>query len=252
MLTQGSDKLLALTGLTSQLHPAVGGEYVAGIWTCDITSGLIWRSMGPSATHSKEYRAPSWSWAVTDEKIVFGFGGFRNPSIWAAELVDHSVELVDPSNPYGQVAAAQLTIRALTKRFVRSAQRVAVDDNIPYHNVGTVRFDDNVRGESRETGTCPVLVVKSTDDDFLVSTLRSSEPAGRLVNELDTSQFVTQEHLAVVIDSTPSIFSCLTLRRAVSDRYGDGVWERVGYLELRDVKMVDWMDTWKQQTITII
>lgn len=251
-LTQGSDKLLALTGLTSQLHKAVGGEYIAGLWTCDITSGLIWRSMGPSATHSKQYRAPSWSWAVTDEKIVFGFGGFRNPSKWAAQFVDHNVELVDPSNPYGQVTSAQLTIRALTKRFVRSAQRVAVDDNIPHHNVGTVRFDDYVRGESRDTGTCPVLVVKSTDDDFLVSTLRSSEPAGRPAEELDTSQFTAQEHLAVVIDSTPSIFSCLTLRRVVSDKYGAGVWERVGYLELRDVKLDDWMDTWKQQVITII
>lgn len=251
-LTQGSDKLLALTGLTSQLHKAVGGEYVAGLWTCDITSGLIWRSMGPSATHSKEFRAPSWSWAVTDEKIVFGFGGFRNPSKWAAQFVEHNVKLVDPSNPYGQVTSAQLTIRALTKRFVRSAQRVAVDDNIPHHNVGTVRFDDYVRGESRDTGTCPVLVVKSTDDDFLVSTLRSSEPAGRPAEELDTSQFTAQEHLAVVIDSTPSIFSCLTLSRVVSDKSGAGVWERVGYLELRDVKLDDWMDTWKQQVITII
>lgn len=251
-LTQGSDKLLALTGLTSQLHPVVGGEYVAGLWTCDITSGLIWRSMGPSATHSKKYRAPSWSWAVTDEKIVFGFGGFRNPSQWAAEFVNHNVELVDPSNPYGQVSSAQLTIRALTKRFVRSAQRVPVDDNIPHHNVGTARFDDNVRGESRDTGTCPVVVVKSTDDDFLVSTLRSSEPAGKHVSDLDTSQFVDKEHLAVVIDSTPSIFSCLTLRKAVNVISDTDVWERVGYLELRDVKMEDWMDTWKQRSISII
>ncbi|KAK7720263.1 hypothetical protein SLS63_009935 [Diaporthe eres] len=32
-LSYGSDKLLALTGLTSQLHAAVGGEYIAGLWT---------------------------------------------------------------------------------------------------------------------------------------------------------------------------------------------------------------------------
>lgn len=252
MLSHGSDKLLALTGLTSQLHPAVGGEYIAGLWTCDITSGLVWRSMGPSAAHSKGYRAPSWSWAVTDEKIIFGFEGFRTPGKWAAELVDHNVELVDPSNPYGQVASAQITIRALTKRFARSAQRVAVDDNIPYHQIGTVRFDDNVRGEQRNTGTYPVLHVKSTNDDFLVSTLRSSEATGRHTNDLDTSQVMAQEHIAVVIDSSPSTISCLTLRRVVSVSSSAEVWERVGYLELRDVRVENWMDTWKQQTITII
>lgn len=249
-LSYGSDKLLALTGLTSQLHAAVGGEYIAGLWTCDITSGLIWRSVGPCATHSEEYRAPSWSWAVTDEKIIFGFAGFRPPGKWAAELVNHKVELVDPSNPYGQVASAQLTIRALTKRFVRSAQRVAPTDNIPYHEVGTVRFDDNVREDQRQTGTCPVVTVTSANDDFLVSTLKSSESAGGLVSDLDESQFIAKEHLAVVIDSTQSIFSCLILRRAGES--STALWERVGYLELRDIKSGDWMSTWKQQTITMV
>lgn len=253
MLSYGSDKLLALSGLSSQLHPAVGGEYIAGLWTCDVTSGLVWRSIGPSAVHSREYRAPSWSWAVTDEKIAFGFEGFRNPGKWAAELVDHNVELVDPSNPYGQVASAQITIRAFAKRFIRSAQRVAVDDDIPHHKVGTVRFDDNVRGDhSKDTGTCPVHVVKSADGDFLVSTLRTSEAAGRLVSDLDTSQFMPQEHLAVVIDSTPSTFLCLTLRRAVSATSGAKVWERAGFLELRDVTVEKWIDSWEQQRISII
>lgn len=249
-LSYGSDKLLALTGLTSQLHAAVGGEYIAGLWTCDITSGLIWRSVGPCATHSEEYRAPSWSWAVTDEKIIFGFAGFRPPGKWAAELVNHRVELVDPSNPYGQVTSAQLTIRALTKRFVRSAQRVAPTHNIPYHEVGTVRFDDNVREDQRQTGTCPVVIVTSANDDFLVSTLKSSEPANGLVTDLDESQFIAKEHLAVVIDSTQSIFSCLVLRRAGES--SASLWERVGYLELRDVKTEDWMSTWKQQIITMV
>lgn len=250
-LSYGSDKLLALTGLTSQLHAAVGGEYVAGLWTCDVTSGLIWRSVGPCATHSgEEYRAPSWSWAVTDEKITFGFAGFRPPGKWAAELVDHKVELVDPSNPYGQVKSARLTIRALTKRFVRSAQRVGATHNIPYREVGTVRFDDNVREDQRQTGTCPVVNVTSANDDFLVSTLKSSEAAGGLVTDLDKSQFNDKEHLAVVIDWYQSVFSCLILRRAVG--YSAGSWERVGYLELRDIKVEDWMNTWEQQTITMV
>lgn len=249
-LSYGSDKLLALTGLTSQLHPAVGGEYIAGLWTCDITSGLVWRSVGPCATHSKEYRAPSWSWAVTDEKIIFGFAGFRPPGKWAAELVDHKVGLVDPSNPYGQVTSAQLTIRALTKRFVRSTQRVAPTDNIPYHEVGTVRFDDNVRQDQRQTRTCPVVIVTSANDDFLVSTLKSSEAAGGLATDLDKSQFIASEHLAVVIDSFQGIFSCLILRRVGES--SAGLWERVGYLELRGIKSEDWMNTWEQQTITMV
>lgn len=249
-LSFGSDKLLALTGLTSQLHAAVGGEYIAGLWTCDITSGLKWRSVGPCATHSKDNRAPSWSWAVTDEQITFGFAGFRLPGKWAAELVGHKVELVDPSNPYGQVISAQLTIRALTKRFVRSTQRVAPTDSIPYHEVGTVRFDDNVREDERQTGTCPVVMVASANSDFLVSTLRSSGAAGGPVTDLDKSQFIAKEHLAVVIDSYQGIFSCLTLRRF--GQPSAGLWERVGYLELRDVKNEDWMDSWKPQTITMI
>lgn len=246
----GSDKLLALTGLTSQLHPAVGGEYIAGLWSCDITSGLIWRSLGHCATHSEEYRAPSWSWAVTDENIGFGFVGFRAPGKRAAELVGHKVELVDPFNPYGRVRSAQLTIRAMTKRFVRSTQRVAATHNIPHHEVGTVRFDDNVREDSRQTGTCPVLIITSANDDFLVSTVRSSEAAGGLVNGLDESHFIAKEHLAVFIDSIQGVVSCLVLRRAGESNAG--LWERVGYLELRDLKIEDWIDSWKQQTITMI
>ena len=70
-LTFASDKLPAFSGLAQRLHPTLGGDYLAGIWSSDIRCGLLWHSEVNYCEHVKPYRAPSWSWAVTDGMVIF-------------------------------------------------------------------------------------------------------------------------------------------------------------------------------------
>ncbi|KAB8290026.1 hypothetical protein EYC80_010352 [Monilinia laxa] len=64
ILAVESDKLPAISGqvgLSRRLHPLIGGQYLAGLWSCDLLNGLAWRSSSPNGCPVKTYRAPSWS-----------------------------------------------------------------------------------------------------------------------------------------------------------------------------------------------
>ena len=61
-LTYGGDKFPALSGLVGLLHPFLGGEYLAGLWSKDIKRGLLWFKEGLTSLHAQVYQAPSWSW----------------------------------------------------------------------------------------------------------------------------------------------------------------------------------------------
>lgn len=83
-LTQGRDKLIALSGIASQMAMTIGSEtqpaeYVAGIWKVRLVDQLLWKIepvfcgsgkdtgvLEYPSTRSTEYRAPSFSWASVD------------------------------------------------------------------------------------------------------------------------------------------------------------------------------------------
>lgn len=82
-LTYESDKLVALSGLAKEMNreygDVIGGRsvnYLAGIWSVSFTRGLLWSTKGVDAApdhrprRSKDYRAPSWSWASIEGPIA--------------------------------------------------------------------------------------------------------------------------------------------------------------------------------------
>jgi hypothetical protein len=71
-LTQGADKLPALSGLASQLNRAVGDGYVAGLWRSSLIDDMLWETqvLDP-LPRPKEWRAPSWSWASVDGTVTY-------------------------------------------------------------------------------------------------------------------------------------------------------------------------------------
>lgn len=71
-LTYTSDKLFAISGLARLFQERLGGsEYLAGLWRKDLERQLLWRAAGLGlATRSREYRAPSWSWASIDGAVL--------------------------------------------------------------------------------------------------------------------------------------------------------------------------------------
>ena len=76
-LTKSEDKLVAISGLVKRLQPLFKTDYLAGLWKDDLLQQLLWHvesydKAGRSLSGEKrpEYRAPSWSWASIDARIV--------------------------------------------------------------------------------------------------------------------------------------------------------------------------------------
>lgn len=114
-LTSPGDKLPAITSL-AQLCGTMAArddEYLAGLWKADLLRQLLWNT-DPSERSFRppKYRAPTWSWAVIDGPVKY----FRSEehdtnNRWVASLVDHKIVPVDPTNPFGPLDYAELTVR---------------------------------------------------------------------------------------------------------------------------------------------
>lgn len=105
------DKFNAIAALAERLADEQLGRYVAGFFEKDLVWALSWTSLNTGKTAVKEWRAPSWSWAVTNKQVNF-------PSLFL--IKDHffnmvtikeiHVEACDTSNPYGPLKSASLKI----------------------------------------------------------------------------------------------------------------------------------------------
>jgi hypothetical protein len=147
-LSFDSDKLPAFAGIAEILHSALGGEYLAGIWSKDLNAGLLWYREMKTCEHVERYRAPSWSWAVTNEPVIFKstkFEGFQDN--FEAEFQSRELE-VQRGNPYGQVRSATLNIKGFTKTLVRSSQTYVApeDPTEKKYDIGSIWYDDGEYG----------------------------------------------------------------------------------------------------------
>ena len=122
-LSLPGDKFFAIEGIARQLNKTWEDTYLAGLWRSNFMRQLAWHinfSFTWGEDHQKiytvrpplpEYRAPSWSWASTDERIDF------KPRLCKyffdhAELVDYTITPVTPENPVGQLRHAAISLRA--------------------------------------------------------------------------------------------------------------------------------------------
>ncbi|KAK7998397.1 hypothetical protein PG989_006437 [Apiospora arundinis] len=91
-LTHGSDKLPALSACASDFS-AGRGRYLAGAWEQSLVEDLLWVVDLPKQSPHKRrgrpvWRAPSWSWASSDEETGVKFEG---------KTVNFSLPTTDPS-----------------------------------------------------------------------------------------------------------------------------------------------------------
>ncbi|KAF5876420.1 putative heterokaryon incompatibility protein [Botrytis fragariae] len=113
------DKLPAFSGIAALLHKGIGGHYLVGIWSKNFRENLLWYTFLTKRLYKKQYRAPSWSWAVTDEgSLVF----YNNSSRLASTphdpiLLSHHIEL-SSENPYGAVKYAHIIVDTLTLKLI--------------------------------------------------------------------------------------------------------------------------------------
>lgn len=109
------DKLVAFSAVAKQFSSSFGHSYMAGIFRQDLPHGLLW--VGGQTCRQGQWRAPSWSWASVDGTVSPYIPWWRvdddRTIDMLADVEDVNTELVDPSNPYGQVSSARLVLSAL-------------------------------------------------------------------------------------------------------------------------------------------
>ncbi|KAG9188639.1 hypothetical protein G6011_07344 [Alternaria panax] len=129
-LTKFEDKLIALAGVARLFQESLfklvsRQQYIAGLWSTHLESQLLWsvnevyKTNGvfdnPARRHPES--GPSFSWASIDSPhgiIYSDVTDYKSSSDTAGELifkvVDHSIELADPKNPFGMVTTGRLLL----------------------------------------------------------------------------------------------------------------------------------------------
>lgn len=141
-LTVHTDKFPALSGLVQRIHSALGGEYLAGLWSSSIRRGLLWEKERRWAKHAVPYRAPSWSWAVTDDLVHFLDTKSSDTDPDNLRLVEYNIQAKDKENPYGEVISAYLVVCGLTIELCRTFEVVDPSDVECGTNFGAPMWDE--------------------------------------------------------------------------------------------------------------
>ncbi|KZL88276.1 heterokaryon incompatibility protein [Colletotrichum incanum] len=75
-LTRSADKLIAISGVAKRFAKQINDTYVVGMWRKYLASSLLWKVDnqtqidGSPSTRPETYRAPSFSWASVDERVI--------------------------------------------------------------------------------------------------------------------------------------------------------------------------------------
>lgn len=266
-LTVASDKLPAMSAIATTLSEALAdrgaaAQYLAGLWDTDVLYGMTWHEeiLGLEP-HGSVYRAPSWSWAVTDGPVVFGSDPDNDRSTWGTsrwdmKLLSHQMRPKNPDNPFGEVEVGRLVVEGLTMPLVRSLQTV-LDETPGWESNGTCYYDEapdescrpnnyfvsqHVRRFVKDGETCLLSFYPRwrghDDDDGTVSIDEGSHLPGEYkllilcITDPDEPQ-VKDGHGIVV-------------RRRLNSEY-----ERVGYVSLRGIEYA-WLDTWRREGLTLV
>jgi hypothetical protein len=133
-LTKSSDKLPAIGGIAERTARVLNDDYLAGLFRKRLPDALLWscaQERRPRHARSRdEFYGPSWSWASLNGQLDFTPLA-EEKARTLCTVVDASIELVDDTNPYGQVKSAQLTVQAPFATFDR--QILDSDDTWVYH-----------------------------------------------------------------------------------------------------------------------
>ncbi|KAI0653369.1 heterokaryon incompatibility protein-domain-containing protein [Cubamyces menziesii] len=110
-LTNPADKLIAISAVAEMFAPFLGEDYVAGLWRPSLLHDLLWQT-DPETPRGRpaEYRGPSWSWASTDEPVLWRYPSLAGDCL--AEVVKCTVTLKNEQLPFGPAIGASLILRS--------------------------------------------------------------------------------------------------------------------------------------------
>lgn len=182
-LTNGADKLPALSGLASLYHRRKSTPYRAGLWAATLLGDLLWRteiSADLMPHHTQSYRAPSWSWASINGPIDYDLclaenkGNLSEAEVISAVLVPYGLD------PFGQVSAGSLKLRGKLRpitRLVIDRYHSAGDAFSGEDNLGRVYVDQKKRWEDLEEIQYPCSLFLIKDGAGLLIAPTESGPA---------------------------------------------------------------------------
>ena len=142
-LTYESDRLPALSGVAKQMLPIRKGRYLAGLWEDSLFEDLMWwvtETDSPQARRPKEWRAPSWSWASIEGRILH-----RIYPIKTTHCTINEVEIVPAGqDPTGAVASGRLVVSGiLIPAILRHASPIPDTEE---EELGDKRFEIEIVG----------------------------------------------------------------------------------------------------------
>lgn len=113
-LSVSSDRLRAMAGIAQLFHRGNMGRYVAGLWTMQLETQLLWRrdSRQPILPRPTQYTAPSWSWASIDGAVVANSTSILEDTI---KILDVVVEPLSPSTSYTDIKSGFIRLRGRLK-----------------------------------------------------------------------------------------------------------------------------------------
>lgn len=108
-LTFETDRLIALSGIASEVHKRTQCDYMAGLWSTQLPMSLLWNVLDPISTRSELYVAPSWSWASVRGHIWSPHleGDYRIH----AKILRYETSLANLADKYGQVTSGKIELR---------------------------------------------------------------------------------------------------------------------------------------------
>lgn len=115
-----SDKLLALSGIAQHFETLIDDTYVVGMWRKHLASNFLWhvdkesQVDGSPSKRPDAYRAPSFSWASVDGKIITG--PLVDQSKLLIDVEDVQIEYVS-SNKTGLVKGGHVDLRCCVLPF---------------------------------------------------------------------------------------------------------------------------------------
>ncbi|KAK6397774.1 hypothetical protein LTR65_005022 [Meristemomyces frigidus] len=259
-LTEGSDRLPALSGTARRFHDLLGSPYHCGSWRDDLIAALAWcrhqRSQALVARPAT-VQPPTWSWVSCDYGIRF-MHPRRNEFEAHAAVQAISTPPVG-LDPYGQVNGGKLTLRAKLKsaaveRVVYTGTNgtslgstdrdrdfvVSLDDAGFLQPVARMERDDPLRDRAR------LIYVDSKrleDVAIMLLTVHYSEKAG-------VSRAAPWRWTALVLQRTDD--AAPTMRRIGFVEFFRGSPPRCWPDEIYNIEAWHWMDTAEVQTVVIV
>lgn len=274
-LTFPSDKLPAISAIAKAVSHKLAQEnvsstYLAGLWEMDFAGGLMWEVKPLHAPPVSVYQAPSWSWATTNNPVVYD-----RTQQWSTDLTVVSCEVcpVNPDYPFGEVKSGRLVVDGRTIPLIRSRQ-VIRRDLYRHNSLGCCRYDECPDGENQYHFAPRIYHIMKGGQQCLVSFKeRDRHPSEFIFGhddsghdeeaygyrtpyhklKIDEELYCKDEYKAVVI--SVSNFSSQRVKNVrgilVQRRPGFEEYERIGSLSSLDIRRT-WLDSTQRERLVIV